>query len=61
VSAQYRIVRCRVCGLEFADPMKSAEPDWYAVCSIDASTHRHLVSTALRRLALRRIHSTSNR
>jgi hypothetical protein len=29
-------VRCHACGLEFADPMRSAGPDWYAACSIYA-------------------------
>jgi len=36
LSAEYRIVRCHACGLEFADPMRSAGPDWYAACSIYA-------------------------
>jgi len=36
VSADYRIVRCHACGLEFADPMRSAGPGWYAACSIYA-------------------------
>ena len=33
-SSDYRILACRKCGLEFADPMKSAGSEWYSTSAL---------------------------